>query len=78
MRHPKPPKMSYERYLELEAIRTTNPDHNEAIIKQFPDEWADFNVAYKWYVVRRQQLLSDLTQVIKNNYDKKFNSYEMV
>ena len=77
MRPPKQPKMSYERYLELEAIRTTDPEHNEAIIKRFPDEWADFNVAYKWYVVRRQQLLSDLAAVIKYNYNKR-TEHEMV
>ena len=62
--------MSYERYLELEAIRTEDPEHNQAIIDRYPDEWADFNIAYKWYVVRRRNLMNDLAIIIKEHYKK--------
>ena len=49
---PKKPKMSKERYIFLENIRTNDKRHNEAIIKDYPDEWKDFNIAYKWYNYR--------------------------
>ena len=42
---PKKPKMSRERYEFLENIRTNDPRH-------YPDEWADFNIAYKWYTYK--------------------------
>jgi len=48
----KKPKMSKERYIFLENIRTNDKRHNEAIIKDYPDEWKDFNIAYKWYNYR--------------------------
>lgn len=51
-RPPKKPKMSKERYLFLENIRTNDPEHNVAIIKNYPDEWKDFNIAYKYYNYR--------------------------
>lgn len=41
--------MSKERYLFLENIRINDSRHNEAIIEDYPDEWKDFNIAYKWY-----------------------------
>ena len=41
--------MSKERYLELEKIRTEDPRHNAVIIEDYPNEWKDFNIAYKWY-----------------------------
>lgn len=44
--------MTKERYLFLEDIRTNDPRHNEAILEDYPDEWADFNVAYKYYGYR--------------------------
>lgn len=53
----KKPKMSKERYLELEKIRTEDPKHNDAIIEDYPDEWKDFNIAYKWYNNRVQILI---------------------
>lgn len=46
---PKKHKMSKERYLELEKIRTEDKRHNVAIIEDYPNEWKDFNIAYKWY-----------------------------
>ena len=49
---PKKPKMSKERYEFLENIRINDPKHNGAIIENYPDEWADFNVAYKYYNYR--------------------------
>ena len=49
MNPPKKPKMSKERYLFLENIRTTDPRHNEAILKDYSSEWKDFNIAYKYY-----------------------------
>ena len=49
MKLPEKPKMSKERYLFLENIRTTDPRHNDAIREDYPDEWKDFNVAYKYY-----------------------------
>ena len=49
---PKKPKMSKERYLELEKIRTEDSRHNAAIIEDYPNEWKDFNIAYKWYNYR--------------------------
>lgn len=51
-RPPKKPKMSKERYLELEKIRTEDPRHNSAIIDDYPNEWKDFNIAYRWYNYR--------------------------
>lgn len=51
-RPPKKPKMSKERYLELEKIRTEDPRHNGAIIEDYPNEWKDFNIAYRWYNYR--------------------------
>ncbi len=51
-RPPKKPKMSKERYLFLENIRTNDKRHNSAIIEDYPDEWKDFNIAYKWYNYR--------------------------
>lgn len=48
-RPPKKPKMSKERYLFLEDIRTNDDRHNSAIIEDYPDEWKDFNIAYKYY-----------------------------
>lgn len=41
--------MSKERYLFLEDIRTNDDRHNSAIIEDYPDEWKDFNIAYKYY-----------------------------
>lgn len=52
LRPPKKPKMSKERYLFLEDIRTNDPRHNEAILEDYPDEWKDFNIAYKYYKYR--------------------------
>ena len=50
MQHPpKKPKMSKERYFFLENIRTNDPRHNAAILEDYPSEWKDFNIAYKWY-----------------------------
>lgn len=51
-RSPKKPQMSRERYEFLENIRTNDPRHNRAIIEDYPDEWADFNIAFKWYTYR--------------------------
>lgn len=51
-RPPKKPKMSKERYLFLENIRTNDSRHNSAIIEDYPNEWKDFNIAYKWYTYR--------------------------
>ena len=48
-RPPKKPKMSRERYLFLEGIRTNDPRHNGAILEDYPDEWKDFNLAYRYY-----------------------------
>ena len=48
----KKPKMSRERYKFLEELRTNDPRHNEAILEDYPDEWKDFNIAYKWYNYR--------------------------
>ena len=58
---PKKPKMSKERYLFLENIRTTDPRHNEAIIEDYPEEWKDFSIAYKWYNYRAPVILSSYT-----------------
>ena len=44
--------MSKERYLFLEDIRTNDPRHNEAILEDYPDEWKDFNIAYRYYKYR--------------------------
>lgn len=52
MKPPKKPKMSKERYEFLENIRTNDPRHNGAIIDNYSDEWADFNIAYKYYNYR--------------------------
>lgn len=41
--------MSRERYKFLEELRTNDPRHNEAILKDYPDEWIDFNIAYRYY-----------------------------
>jgi hypothetical protein len=41
--------MSRERYLFLEDIRTKDPRHNGAILEDYPDEWVDFNKAYRYY-----------------------------
>ena len=49
---PKKPKMSKERYKFLENIRTNDPKHNGAIIENYPDEWVDFNIAYRYYNYR--------------------------
>ena len=46
---PKKPKMTKERYLFLEDIRTNDPRHNGAILEDYPDEWKDFNLAYQYY-----------------------------
>ena len=51
-RPPKKPKMSKERYLFLENIRTNDSRHNGAIIEDYPNEWKDFNIAYKWYTYK--------------------------
>lgn len=51
-RPPKKPKMSKERYLFLEDIRTNDDRHNAAIIEDYPGEWKDFNLAYKYYNYR--------------------------
>ena len=48
----KKPNMSKERYEFLENIRTNDPNHNKIIIDNYPDEWADFNIAYKYYNYR--------------------------
>ena len=48
-RPPKKPKMSRERYKFLEELRTNDPRHNEAILEDYPDEWVDFNIAYRYY-----------------------------
>ena len=48
-RPPKKPKMSRERYKFLEELRTNDPRHNEAILKDYSDEWIDFNIAYRYY-----------------------------
>lgn len=48
-RPPKKPKMSRERYKFLEELRTNDPRHNGAILEDYPDEWADFNRAYRYY-----------------------------
>lgn len=58
MKPPKKPKMSKERYEFLENIRTNDPHHNRAIIDNYPDEWADFNIAYKYYNYRIPFLLT--------------------
>lgn len=50
--------MSKERYEFLENIRTNDPRHNGAIIDNYPDEWADFNIAYKYYNYRIPFLLT--------------------
>lgn len=52
MKPPKKPKMSKERYEFLENIRTNDPRHNGAIIDDYPNEWIDFNVAYKYYTYK--------------------------
>ena len=52
LKPPKKPKMSKERYEFLENIRTNDPRYNGAIIDDYPDEWADFNIAYKYYNYR--------------------------
>lgn len=57
---PKKPKMSKERYLELEKIRTEDARHNVAIIEDYPDEWKDFNIAYKWYNYRVPILIGEI------------------
>ena len=49
MKAPQKPKMSKERYLFLENIRTNDPRHNSAIIEDYPSEWKDFNIAYQYY-----------------------------
>jgi hypothetical protein len=49
LRPPKKPKMSKERYLFLEELRTKDPRHNDAIREDYPDEWVDFNRAYRYY-----------------------------
>ena len=51
-RPPKKPKMHRERYKFLEELRTNDPRHNGAILEDYPDEWKDFNIAYKWYNYR--------------------------
>ena len=51
-RPPKKPKMSKERYNFLEELRTNDPRHNGVILEDYPDEWKDFNIAYKWYNYR--------------------------
>ena len=48
-RPPKKPKMSRERYKFLEELRTNDPRHNGAILEDYPDEWVDFNRAYRYY-----------------------------
>jgi len=52
MKPPKKPRMSKERYEFLENIRTNDPRHNGAIIDDYPNEWPDFNVAYKYYTYK--------------------------
>jgi len=51
-RPPKKPKMFRERYKFLEELRTNDPRYNGAILEDYPDEWKDFNIAYKWYNYR--------------------------
>ena len=48
-RPPKKPKMPRERYKFLEELRTNDARHNEAILEDYPDEWVDFNIAYRYY-----------------------------
>ena len=52
--------MSKERYLELEKIRIEDSRHNEAIIEDYPSEWKDFNIAYKWYNYRVPILIGEI------------------
>lgn len=52
LKPPRKPKMSIERYLFLENIRTNDKRHNEAIIEDYPSEWKDFNIAYRYYNYR--------------------------
>ena len=59
-RYHKKPKMSKERYLELEKIRIEDPRHNAVIIEEYPDEWKDFNIAYKWYNYRVPILIGEI------------------
>lgn len=51
-RPPRKPKMSKERYEFLENLRTYDKRHNGAIIEDYPDEWKDFNIAYKYYTYK--------------------------
>lgn len=41
--------MLRKRYKFLEELRTNDPRHNEAILEDYPDEWVDFNIAYRYY-----------------------------
>jgi len=62
MQHPpKKPKMSKERYLFLENIRTNDPRHNAAILEDYPSEWKDFNIAYKWYNYKVPIIFGNIT-----------------
>lgn len=60
-RPPKKPKMSRERYKFLEELRTNDPRHNGAILEDYPDEWVDFNIAYKWYNYKVPIIFSNIT-----------------
>ena len=59
MKPPKKPKMSKERYEFFENIRTNDLRHNGAIIEDYPDEWKDFNIAYKYYTYKIPVIISN-------------------